>query len=238
MPAKFCPDCGAPLEAGARFCGKCGAAIAQETEQPRPQQQHQTVAQQPMIQINEEAIRQNVQQAGRELQQGLGQLRKGIESFQPGGELSFVASVARFYSRFPLMDTLVRRMFVIEGRTNRWRFFVDSLVGWLISCVYFIAAGIAAFLFGMLAALVFDGSAGEGFATLIGFVFGLAAGLPALIGGVLLIRSRLHDMNVTGWVYLVNFIPYVNILFSLAVLFVPGTKGPNKYGADPLTGMH
>lgn len=232
MAAKFCPNCGEPLEAGARFCGKCGAAVEQAPEPQAPQPQPER--QQPMIQINEEAIRQNVQQAGRELQQGLGELRQGIESFHPGGELSgwrsFVASVARFYVSFPLMDTLVHRMFIIEGRTNRWRYFVDGMVGGLIAGVYFLVAAIAA---GLIGALV-----NEDFGVLVGFVLGVAVGLPALIGGILLIRSRLHDMNVTGWVYLVNFIPYVNIIFSLAVLFVPGTKGPNQYGADPLAGRH
>ena len=45
--------------------------------------------------------------------------------------------------------------------------------------------------------------------------------------------KRLHDLNLSAWFYWINFIPYVNILFSLYVLFARGTQGPNKYGPDP-----
>lgn len=45
--------------------------------------------------------------------------------------------------------------------------------------------------------------------------------------------KRLHDMNASAWLLLINFIPYVNGVFWLILLFVPGTKGPNKYGDEP-----
>jgi uncharacterized membrane protein YhaH (DUF805 family) len=47
-------------------------------------------------------------------------------------------------------------------------------------------------------------------------------------GGIMV--RRLHDVNVTGWVaFVCFFIPLVGLIFG----FVPGTKGPNKYGAAP-----
>lgn len=73
--------------------------------------------------------------------------------------------------------------------------------------------------------------------------------------------KRLHDMNLSGWLWIVNFIPMaslsmflpgvslfnpppwidlVNILatlasfFSIYVTVCPGTNGPNKYGDPPL----
>jgi hypothetical protein len=33
---------------------------------------------------------------------------------------------------------------------------------------------------------------------------------------------------------LITLIPYVGWLFSIAIMFVPGTQGPNRYGLDPL----
>lgn len=45
--------------------------------------------------------------------------------------------------------------------------------------------------------------------------------------------KRLHDMNMSGWWYLILFIPFVNILFGLFIMFYPGTKGKNNYGYNP-----
>lgn len=46
--------------------------------------------------------------------------------------------------------------------------------------------------------------------------------------------KRWHDLNVSGWMVLVNFtiiaLPIVLIIQGC----VRGTKGPNKYGSDPL----
>jgi len=42
---------------------------------------------------------------------------------------------------------------------------------------------------------------------------------------------RLHDIEWSGRLILLNLIPYVGSLFLLLVsLLVPGTKGPNRYG--------
>ena len=45
--------------------------------------------------------------------------------------------------------------------------------------------------------------------------------------------KRLHDINLSGWFWLVFFIPFVNIVFGLYMLFKDGVHGPNKYGEDP-----
>lgn len=49
------------------------------------------------------------------------------------------------------------------------------------------------------------------------------------LGFVFLIR-RLHDLNWSAWFSLLSFIPIVNFIFIIPVLFFPGTEGPNKYG--------
>jgi uncharacterized membrane protein YhaH (DUF805 family) len=41
---------------------------------------------------------------------------------------------------------------------------------------------------------------------------------------------RLHDFDKSGWWYLLMFIPYVNVVFGLVLLFAPGTQGSNSYG--------
>ena len=46
--------------------------------------------------------------------------------------------------------------------------------------------------------------------------------------------QRLHDLNLSGWLFLFFLLPVVNILFSLILFIAKGTEGPNRYGPDPL----
>lgn len=45
-----------------------------------------------------------------------------------------------------------------------------------------------------------------------------------------LIKKRLHDINLSGWMILLLFIPVVNIIMGLIIVFFPGKDGINKYG--------
>ena len=73
-----------------------------------------------------------------------------------------------------------------------------------------------------------------------GAIFSLASG-PVAIGviGVLLVAAifsgiqRLHDLDKTGWLILLLYIPLVGIVFGLYMLFTAGTQGVNRYGAPP-----
>ena len=44
--------------------------------------------------------------------------------------------------------------------------------------------------------------------------------------------KRLHDLNQSGWLCLVNCIPILNLFFGLYLVSAPGTAGANRYG-DP-----
>jgi uncharacterized membrane protein YhaH (DUF805 family) len=57
----------------------------------------------------------------------------------------------------------------------------------------------------------------------------IAVGILIAIQGV----KRLHDINISGWYWLVFLIPIVNLIFGLYVIFKDGTSGPNSYGEDP-----
>ncbi|NRA73828.1 MAG: DUF805 domain-containing protein [Rickettsiales bacterium] len=61
---------------------------------------------------------------------------------------------------------------------------------------------------------------------IIFFIFYLLVYLPLMI-------KRLHDCNLSGWWILVVFIPFVGIILFLVVLFMPGTKKSNRFGAVP-----
>ena len=49
--------------------------------------------------------------------------------------------------------------------------------------------------------------------------------------------KRLHDMNLTGWLCLINFIPIIGPLLGFAMwlllLVIKGTDGPNTFGENP-----
>ncbi|WP_415926391.1 DUF805 domain-containing protein [Ningiella sp. W23] len=55
-----------------------------------------------------------------------------------------------------------------------------------------------------------------------------------LIGFVFVGIRRLHDIDKSAWYYLIMFIPLVNIIFGLYILFARGTQGSNNYGPQPL----
>jgi len=44
---------------------------------------------------------------------------------------------------------------------------------------------------------------------------------------------RLHDVNRTGWWYLFGFVPLVGAIVLLVWFCTDGTRGPNRFGADP-----
>ena len=46
-------------------------------------------------------------------------------------------------------------------------------------------------------------------------------------------RRRLNDMNRTGWLSLLIFVPFVNLGLGLWLLFAPGSEGANNYGPPP-----
>ena len=46
--------------------------------------------------------------------------------------------------------------------------------------------------------------------------------------------KRLHDRNRSGWFCLLFFVPLLNLWPTIEVYFLRGTRGPNRFGPDPL----
>ncbi|MBY5563012.1 DUF805 domain-containing protein [Rhizobium leguminosarum] len=75
------------------------------------------------------------------------------------------------------------------------------------------------------------------YTVVIWMLFILAVFLPVT---ALQVR-RFHDRNISGWWYLalfiLSYIPYVVLVtapVTIVISMLPGTEGPNKFGADPL----
>ena len=108
------------------------------------------------------------------------------------------------------------RIFSTRGRLGRVRYLGYGIgLGLLISFVMGILAGVAAAA----------GSAAAPIAAII-----VVVGYVALFAmQIVLTIQRAHDFNSSGWLALLGLVPLVNLIF----LFIPGTKGENRFGKQP-----
>jgi uncharacterized membrane protein YhaH (DUF805 family) len=89
------------------------------------------------------------------------------------------------------------------------------------------------YLFYLLVSLVaamLDGMTGG--VGLLNAAVALGLLLPVLAVSV----RRLHDVDRSGWWYLIILIPLIGIIVLLVWFVTRGTSGPNRFGPDPLAG--
>ena len=67
----------------------------------------------------------------------------------------------------------------------------------------------------------------------VSFLF-LVITLLTLIPAISVVVRRLHDTNKSGFYLLLSFIPFIGGLIVLFFLIAEGTKGKNRFGADPI----
>jgi uncharacterized membrane protein YhaH (DUF805 family) len=79
-------------------------------------------------------------------------------------------------------------------------------------------------------ALVIDGMMR---AQVVSTIWDLATFLPSLAIAV----RRLHDLDRSGWWFLLIFIPLVGIIILIVWFCGKGTDGPNRFGPDRLAGI-
>lgn len=88
----------------------------------------------------------------------------------------------------------------------------------------------------MIIALVFSLLVTMGGDSLLASLFSFASGiysLAILIPTLAVSVRRLHDIEKSGWWYLINFVPCIGQLVFLVFCCIAGTPGENKYGPDP-----
>ena len=79
---------------------------------------------------------------------------------------------------------------------------------------------------------------GQGSEALLAYL-GLSAifGIPLLIWVYAVQVRRCHDLGWSGWILLIELVPYVgwvaSLFFFCAFAFVDGQPGPNRFGPDP-----
>lgn len=124
----------------------------------------------------------------------------------------------------------LRRYVDFSGRSRRkeyWMFILGQIIVFAILAVIFFmtspsgvtgAGGLPAG--GGLSMLVFA----------LGALFVLAIFIPTLAVQV----RRFHDQDKSGWFILLQFIPYAGGIIMLVFMCIEGTRGPNRFGSDPV----
>ena len=109
-----------------------------------------------------------------------------------------------------MVDTNIRRGW-ISGRGRRMEYFLGSLLNTV--------------LFMVMGGLFASGGGGA--------VAGLLLLVIILTYAVGLGIRRCHDLGHSGWLVLLSFLPYVNFVFGLYLVFASGEPGPNRFGPPP-----
>lgn len=114
-------------------------------------------------------------------------------------------------------DTEFRlNLFSAEGRIGRVRYLGYSIG--LTLLLYAVGAAVIGLAFAVL---------GEGAGGTIAVLLAVVGYILLMVIQVLLTIKRAHDFDSSGWMSLLMFVPLANLVF----LFVPGTKGSNRYGS-------
>ena len=118
------------------------------------------------------------------------------------------------------MSTVLAILFTPKGRLNRTEFATLFCLGLGVSAAAVFAAGPI-----MNALHLSDTGRNVFFGLLLGgFVLWKYITIVGLV-------KRLHDMDISGLLWLVLLIPGIGSLFYLVSLFAPGSKKENKYGS-------
>lgn len=118
---------------------------------------------------------------------------------------------------------LQAKYFTYKGRLNRKRYIFRSLKLMLANFLFAFVVGVILLFFEMVS------NDEEGLENLLAIL-----SWPFAISGVMLTIRRWHDMNRSGWWFLLNLIPVVNVVAIIVLCCKKGTEGRNDFGADPL----
>ncbi len=117
----------------------------------------------------------------------------------------------------------LRRYADFEGRSRRKEYWMFSLGVFLL----YVAMAMVVVL-----TLTPGGDLGSLGWTLISLF--LLGTLGLFIPGLAVQVRRFHDQDKSGWLALINFLPYLGALIVLIFMCLPGTVGPNRFGPDPI----
>ena len=114
--------------------------------------------------------------------------------------------------------SVVKKYAVCTGRAGRSEFWS------FLCCHLLISIGLALLDHSFM---LYDPNLGVGW---LGAGYAVVLGLPFLA----VVVRRLHDGTRSAWLLLLMLVPVIGALLLLLLLALPGTRGPNRYGAEPV----
>lgn len=115
---------------------------------------------------------------------------------------------------------VLKKYAVFSGRARRKEFWFFALFNIIVSILLSIIDGI-------LGLSVGGAEAGMG---ILSLVYALGVIIPSIAVTV----RRLHDIDKSGWWFLIVFIPIIGPIVLLIFNILAGTPGPNRFGEDPI----
>ena len=113
----------------------------------------------------------------------------------------------------------LRKYATFPGRARRkeyWYFILFNIILGLVAGGFDIGFGLRSFANGG-----------------IGIVGGLVS-LALLLPSIAVTVRRLHDLDKSGWWFLIGAIPLIGAIIMLIWMCTQGTAGRNRFGPDPL----
>jgi uncharacterized membrane protein YhaH (DUF805 family) len=102
-----------------------------------------------------------------------------------------------------------------NGRARRQEFWMFVLFNFIISFALSLLEGMVGLKMGQFG--------------IISSLYSLLVLVPSIAVGA----RRLHDINKTGWLQLLWFIPIIGWIWLIVLHVTEGNKGDNPYGPDP-----
>ncbi|WP_277589709.1 DUF805 domain-containing protein [Pseudomonas chlororaphis] len=118
----------------------------------------------------------------------------------------------------PLPEFGELKFYTVDGRIGRLRYLAWTLVLILLTTL----AG------GFLTAALVGNSL-----QVTGMIFLGVVALAFAYLNITISVQRLHDLGWSGWLWLLNLLPFVYAVFPLLLAILPGHTGANRYGAPP-----
>jgi uncharacterized membrane protein YhaH (DUF805 family) len=115
-----------------------------------------------------------------------------------------------------------------EGRSRRLEYWMFTLFYILVITVLVILA--------VFSIIPLSGDTTEpemGAVSIFFFVLLMIFMLGSFIPGLAVQVRRFHDQDKSGWLVLLNFLPYLGGFIVFIFMCLDGTRGENSYGPDP-----
>jgi uncharacterized membrane protein YhaH (DUF805 family) len=108
------------------------------------------------------------------------------------------------------------KVFTLHGRIGRLRY-----LAWTMVLTFVLMTGLT-----FCTLLLHKGGLVSAFLSMVFWV-------GAVVVGIQISVQRLHDIGWSGWLVLLNLVPFVNSVFALIMMLAPGTPGVSQYGPPP-----